>query len=173
MLPYPNSPGHYTTLHTVIPTTPTIIATINALIQNLKITNLHRHLLFDSTDPTLIEGVDDDDDDNTSLAGVQGDDTSLAGVPITMMSNDNDDDDSDIESDHNSVHPNEANDDSSKASVNSTRRQAPVHSMNSEPPHHPLDEDELDNVQLSELEKQVPVLCQSKRVSVPPSNYIP
>ena len=56
--------------------------TIDALgksngIQNLKITNLHEHLLFDSMDP-----VDDNDDAATSLAGVQGDDTSLAGVPI-------------------------------------------------------------------------------------------
>ena len=31
-----------------------------------------------SKDPALLEGVDDDDDDeDTSLAGVQGDDTSL------------------------------------------------------------------------------------------------
>ena len=34
------------------------------------ITDLHRHLLFDSTDPTLLAGVDNDDDDDTSLAGV-------------------------------------------------------------------------------------------------------
>ena len=73
---------------TVIPETPTIIVTINALsksngIQNLKITNLHGHLLFDSTDPALLAGVDDDNDEDTSLAGVHGDDTSsFAGVPI-------------------------------------------------------------------------------------------
>ena len=50
--------------------------TINALgesdrIQNLKITNLHRHHLFDSTKvPALFAGVDDTDDEDTSLAGV-------------------------------------------------------------------------------------------------------
>ena len=58
---------------TVIPTTPTIIVTINALsksngIQNLKITYLHRHILFDSMDPALLAGVDDDDDEDASLA---------------------------------------------------------------------------------------------------------
>ena len=75
--------------------------TINALrksngIQNLKITDLCRHLLFDSTDPALLAGVDDDDDD---------DNTSLAGVPIPIMTND-DDNASDAESDHNSIDPN-------------------------------------------------------------------
>ena len=49
----------------------------------------------------------------------------------------------------------------------------PVHSMTSEPPRHPLDEEDLDNIKLPELETQVPVLCQSERVSVSPSNYIP
>ena len=44
---------------TVVPATPAIIVTNNALgksdgIQNLKITDLHRHLLFDSTDPALL-----------------------------------------------------------------------------------------------------------------------
>ena len=59
---------------TVIPTTPAIIATIDALsessvIQNLQITNLHGHLLFDSSkDPALLAGVDDADDRDTSLA---------------------------------------------------------------------------------------------------------
>ena len=53
----------------------TIIATIDALgksngIQNLKITDLCGHLLFDSTDPVLLAGVDDDNDEDTSLAGV-------------------------------------------------------------------------------------------------------
>ena len=61
--------------------------TIDALsksdgIQNLKITDLCRHLLFDSIDPALLAGVDDNDDEDTSLAGVPGNDTSLAGVPI-------------------------------------------------------------------------------------------
>ena len=60
---------------TVIPTTPTIIVTINALsksngIKSLKITDLHRHLLFNSTDPALLAGVDDDNDNDTLLAGV-------------------------------------------------------------------------------------------------------
>ena len=53
-------------------------------IQNLKITNLHGHLSFDSMDPALLAGVDDDDEhEDTSLAGVHGDDTSLAGVPFS------------------------------------------------------------------------------------------
>ena len=81
---------------TVIPTNPAIIATTDALsksdsIQNLKVTDLCRHLLFDSADPALLAGVDDDDDNDTSLAGVQGDDTSLAGVPIPIATTDNDD----------------------------------------------------------------------------------
>ena len=78
---------------------------------------------------------------DTSLAGVQGDDTSLAGVPIPVMTN-NDNDDSDAESDHNSIDPNEADDNSSKASVLSTRSQAPIHSMTV-----PLDEEEPDDTQ--------------------------
>ena len=57
---------------TVIPATPAIIATINALgksddIQNLKITDLCRHLLFDSMDPAFLAGVDDDDDKDLPL----------------------------------------------------------------------------------------------------------
>ena len=44
--------------------------------------------------------------------------------------------------------------------------------MTSEPPQHPPDEDEP-RIELPELETQVPVLCQSERVSVPPSDYIP
>ena len=64
MLPYPHFP--------VIPTIPTVIATIDALsksdsIQNLKITDLSGHLLFDSTYPALLAGVEDNDDDDTSL----------------------------------------------------------------------------------------------------------
>ena len=79
---------------------PTIFVTINALsksdsIQNLKITNLHRHLLFDSMDPALLAGADDNNDEDTFIAGVQGDDTSLAGVPIptTTIVTKNDDND--------------------------------------------------------------------------------
>ena len=44
--------------------------------------------------------------------------------------------------------------------------------MTSEPPQHPPDEVEPDNIELPELQTQVPVLCQSERVSVPPSDYI-
>ena len=89
---------------------------------------------FDSTDPALLAGVDDNDDDNTSLAGVP--------IPIAT----NDDDDSDAESNHNSIDPNEADDNSSKASVHSTRSQAPVHNMIDEPPQLPLDEEEPDDM---------------------------
>ena len=47
---------------------------------------------------------DDDDEEDTSLAGVNGDDTSLAGVPIpTSAIMTNNDDASDAESNHNSV----------------------------------------------------------------------
>ena len=95
MISYPHSPGHHMTLCHCHAFNPTIIATINALgksdsIKNLKITDLCKHLLFDSTGPGLLVGVDDDNDKDTSLAGVQGDDTSLAGVPIPVMTNDND-----------------------------------------------------------------------------------
>ena len=80
----------------------------------------------------------------TSLAGVHGDDTSLAGVPFpntTIMTNN--DDDSDAESDHNSVDPNEANDNSSKASIHSTGSHISGQSTTSEPPPHYPDEEEL------------------------------
>ena len=126
MLSYPHSPGHYMTL----PATPTIIATIDALsksngIQNLKITNLCGHHLFDSSmDPALLAGVNDDDKDNdehTSLAGVHDEDT---------------------ESNHNSIDPNEANDNSMKASIHSTRSHMSVHSATNEPPQHPPDEED-------------------------------
>ena len=83
----------------------------------------------------------------------------------------NDNDDLDADSDHNSVDPNEADDNSSKVSVHSTRTHVPVHSTTSE--QCPLDEEEPDNIELPELETQVPVLCPSERVSVPPSDYIP
>ena len=88
--------------------------TINALsksdsIQNLKITNLCRYLLFDSTkDPALLAGVDDsdDEDEDTSLAGVHDEDTSLAGVPVPNTTiTTNADNDSDTKSNHNSVTP--------------------------------------------------------------------
>ena len=53
--------------------------------------------------------MDDADDKDTSLAGVHGNDTSLAGVPVpstTIMTHD--DDDLDTESDHNSIDPQQA-----------------------------------------------------------------
>ena len=59
---------------TVIPATPTIIPIINTLgksdgIQNLKITDLHGHLLSDSSaDPALLAGVDDTDDKDTPFS---------------------------------------------------------------------------------------------------------
>ena len=58
-------------------------------------------------DPALLVGVDDDDEhEDTSLAGVHGDDTSLAGVPLpTTTVTTNDDNDLGAESDHNSVDP--------------------------------------------------------------------
>ena len=163
MLSYPHLPAHYMTLCHCHSCNPTIIAAINALsksdgIQNLKITDLCRHLLFDSMDPALLAGVDDDDDEDTSLAGVQGNDTSLAGVPIPIMTND-DDNDSDTESDHNSIDPNETDESSSKASIHSTGSNTTVCSMTSEPPQHPPDEEEPDDIELPELETQVPVLC--------------
>ena len=168
MLSYSHSPGHYMTLHHCCSCNPALIVTINALsksdgIENLKITDLHGHLLFDSSeDPALLAGVNDTDDkdEDTSLAGVHNKDTSLAGVPVpntTVMINT--DNELDAESDHNSVDPNEADDNSSKASIHSTRSHIPVHSTTSEPPQHPLDEEELDDTQLPELETQVPILC--------------
>ena len=91
---------------------------------------------------------------------VQGNDTSLAGVSIPITTNDNDaNDHSDVESNHNSIDPNKSDDNSSKASIHSTRSHAPVHNMTDEPPQLPLDEEELDNTQLPELETQVPILC--------------
>ena len=115
--------------------------------------------------------MDDNNDDDTSLAGVQGNDTSLAGVPIPIMTNE--DNDSDTESDHNSIDPNKANNNSSKAPIHTTGSHAPVHNMTDEPSQHPLDEEDPDNIQLPELETQVPVLCQSGSVSVPLFDYIP
>ena len=64
----------------------------------------------------------------------------------------------DAEFDHNSIDPNEANENSSKASIHSTGRHVPVHSMTSEQPQHPLDEEELDDIELPVVETQVPVL---------------
>ena len=98
--------------------------------------------------------------------------TLLVPVPNTTVAT-NHDDDLDTESDHNSVDPNEANDNSRKASIHSTRSHIPVHSITSEPPQHPLDEEEPDDIESPELETQVPILRFSKRVAVPSSNNIP
>ena len=125
-------------------------------------------------EPALLAGVDDDGDDDTSLEGMHVDDTSLARFPIpTMTAATNDDDDSDAESNHNSIDPNEAKDSSSKALVHSTGSHIPVHSTTCEAKQHPPDKEEPDDIELPELETQVPILCGSKRVSVPPSNHIP
>ena len=86
-------------------------------------------------------------------------------VPNTTITT-NTDDNSDAEADHNSVDPNEADNNSSKASVHSTRSHLSILSATSEPPQHPLDEEnnlyedqtKLDNVELPELEAQVHVL---------------
>ena len=76
---------------TVIPATPTILATIYAInksngTQNIKITDLLVHLLFDSSvDPASLARIDDYDDHNDkdlSLAGVHDKDTPITGVPI-------------------------------------------------------------------------------------------
>ena len=84
---------------TVIPATPTMITTINALsksdsIKNFKITDLRGHRLFDSSvNPALLAGVDDTDDEDTFFAGVHDEDTFFAGVPapntIAMTNADN------------------------------------------------------------------------------------
>ena len=130
----------------------------------------------------MLAEVDDADDKGTSLAGVHDEGTSLAGVPVpntTMMTNT--DNNSDAESDHNSIDPNEADDNSSKASGHSTGSHISVHSATSEPPQYPPDEEDNlsedqtkpDDIELPKLETQVPILCQSERVSVPPSDKIP
>ena len=105
---------------------------------------------------------------------MHNEDTFLAGVPVpntTVMINT--DDCSDAESDHNSIDPNKADKNSSKASVHSTRSHIPIHSTTIEPPQHPLDEEEPDDTEIPELETQVPILHHSERVSVQPSDYIP
>ena len=110
-------------------------------------------------DPALLAGVDDTDDADTSLAGVYDEDTSLAGVAASNTTiTTNADDNLDTESDHNSVDPNEADDNSSKASVHSTRSHISIHSATSEPPQHPPNEEELDDIELPEQETQVPIL---------------
>ena len=62
-------------------------------------------------------------------------------VPNTTVVT-NADDNLDAESNHNSVDPNEATDNSSKAYVHSTGSHISVHSTTSEPPQHLLDEED-------------------------------
>ena len=120
-----------------------------------------------------MDDANDNADDN---------DISFAGVPVpnpTIMTND--DNNLDTESDHSSIDPNEDDENSSKASVHSTRSHLSVHSATSEPPQHPPEEEdnlsegqtEMDDIELPKLETQVPMLYQSERVSVPPSDYTP
>ena len=158
---------------TVVLAAPTMIATIYALsksdsIQSLKITDLHGHLSFDSSvDPAFLAGVDDADDKDTSFAEVHDEDTSFAGVPVpnTTIAT-NADNSSDAESDHNSIDPNEADDNSSKESIHSTGSHLSIHSATSEQPQHPPDEEanlskdqtKPDDIELPELETQVPML---------------
>ena len=150
MLSHSHLPGHYMTLHHCCSCNPAIIVVINALgksnsIQNLKITNLCGHILFDSSmDPALLGGVDHVDDKDTSFAGVHDEDTSFSGMPVpntTVVINA--DDNLHAESDHKSIDPNEADDNSSKASVHSTRSHVSIHSATSEPPQHPPDEETI------------------------------
>ena len=119
-------------------------------------------------DPALLEGVDEDDKD-TLFAGVHNKDTSVAGVPVpntTATISTNADNNLDAESDHNSDDPNEANNNSSKASVHSAGSHLSIHSSSSEPPQHPLDEEDNlsedqtkpDNIESPELETQVAIL---------------
>ena len=100
-------------------------------------------------DSALLTEVDDGDNEDTSIAGVQNEDIEL-----------------DTESDHNSIDPNEDDNNSSKASVHSTGSQASIHSVTSEPPQHPpndndnssQEQSELVNDNVPKLETQVPVL---------------
>ena len=144
MQPYPHLPGHYMTLYHCHSHNPTIIVTIDAIgksnvIQNLKITNITGHLLFDSfVDPALLAGVDDDNE-HTSLAGVRDEDTFITGVPVPkthVMTNAYDN--LDVELNHNSIDLNKADNNSSKASVHSTRSNISIHSATSEPQQHHL-----------------------------------
>ena len=91
---------------------------------------------FDSSmGPVLLAGVDDVDDEDSSFAEVHNKDTSFTGVPVpnTTIAT-NADDNLDTESDHNSIDPNEADDNSSKASVHNAGSHLSIHSATSEPP---------------------------------------
>ena len=83
----------------------------------------------------MLAGVDDTDDKGTSFAGVHDEDTSLAGMPIPNTAiTINADENLDAESDYNSVDPNEAENNSSKASAHITGSHISIHSATSEPP---------------------------------------
>ena len=100
----------------------------------MLLTQLQQDTKGNIMDIFLLAGVDDADveDEDTSLAGVHDEDTSLPGVPVPNTSiMINADDDLDIESNHNSTDPNEADDNSSKASVHSNGSYIPVHSTTS------------------------------------------
>ena len=76
------------------------------------------------------------------------------------------DDDLETESAHNSIGPNEADDNSSKAPIHSTRSHICIHSSTSVPTQHHLDEEanlsrdqtKPDDVELPKLETQVSIL---------------
>ena len=74
-------------------------------------------------------------DEDTSFSGV-----TVPNTTATIITNA--DDNSDADSDHNFIDPNEADDNSSKASVHSTGSHLSIHSATSEPPQHPLDEED-------------------------------
>ena len=82
----------------------------------------------------------------------------FAGVPvpnITTTVTTNRDNNLDAESDHNSVDSNEADINSSKASIHSTGSHFSVHSATSEPPQHPPDEEDnlpKDQAELDDVE---------------------
>ena len=69
----------------------------------------------------------------------------------------NADDDLDAESNHNSIDPNKADNNSSKASIHSNGSYISNYSATSEPPQHPPDEED-NNEELPEPETQVPQL---------------
>ena len=112
-------------------------------------------------DPALLAGVDDDDKDNNkdiSLAGVHDKDISFTGVPVcnTYIVT-NADDDLDAESNRNSIDPNKADNNSSKAFIHSNGSYISIHSATSEPPQHPPDEEDKIE-ELPEPETEVPQL---------------
>ena len=113
-------------------------------------------------------GVDDADDKDTSFIGVHDDDTSLAGVPLPFQQMQITTWTQSLITSHltgmrlmtiQAKHPYTA--------LGTTY--APLY----EEANLFKDQTELDNIEFLKLETQVPILCQSKRISVPPSDYIP